>query len=327
MGKILIKSDKENNTSPVVSITRCSDYQNDNITQSIYKHFSLLGGVEKFISKGDKVLLKPNFIAPKPRSQAVQTDPAVILAVAKIIKDYGGKPFIGDSPAWGNTSACIKSLELEDPLKKLDIPVKQLNKSKRVKINGFKVGISTVALEADKIINLPKFKTHQQIVATFAVKNMFGCVSGKEKAILHFAKGKYSEDFCKMLIGIYQYLNPILTIIDGVVAMEGNGPISGTPKPLGFLIGGIDPIACETVCCKLINFSPDNLPMIQTARKIGFGCSDFSQIKIIGDNYENYICKDFQIPELIPLRFSFSHVCKSVGKQVVMLTKGGWERK
>ena len=177
---------------------------------------------------------------------------------------------------------CIRALELEGPLAEMSVPVKQLNKPGRHRIAGNSLPISNVALRADKIINLPKFKAHQQLRATFAVKNMFGCVCGKEKALRHFITGRCHDDFCRMLIGIYELLGPVLTIIDGVVAMEGAGPIRGEPKALGFLIGSADPMACEVICCKLIDFKPEELPMIQTARQINFGCSDLRQINIVG---------------------------------------------
>jgi uncharacterized protein (DUF362 family) len=317
----LNKSERAKAAKTQVAVTRCTDYQAEKIAQVIDKQFSLLGGFDKFISRGDTVLLKPNFIAARPRSEAAQTDPAVILAVAQMVKNFGGRPFVGDSPAWKDVFACIKVLELEEPLRKLGVPVKQLNKPKRCRIAGSSIGISTVALEADKIINLPKLKTHQQLVATFAVKNMFGCVCGKEKAFWHFAKGKSHEEFCRMLIEIYKLLAPAVTIIDAVVAMEGPGPIRGKPKPLGFLIGGTDPVACEMVCCELTDFKVEKLPVIQTARQMEFGCSDMSRIEILGDDYRDFVCADFQLAEQIPVRFSLSHVCKSAVKQLILLAR------
>ncbi len=97
-------------TNVQVAVTRCINYRPREITQAIESQFSLLGGLDKFISRGDSVLLKPNFIVPRPQSEAVQTDPAVILAVAKIVKDFGAKTFIADSPAWKNVFACTKIL-------------------------------------------------------------------------------------------------------------------------------------------------------------------------------------------------------------------------
>jgi len=308
-------------SNPAVVLTRCSDYSRPKISQAIAAQFELLGGLEKFIRPGDTVLLKPNFIAPRSRRRAAQTDPAVILETARLLKDFGAKPFVGDSPAWSNVFACVRALKLDEPLKHLAVPVKPLNKPKlcRIAPHGTRLGISSIALDADVIINLPKLKTHQQLVATFAVKNMFGCVTGKQKTFWHFAKGKSDTDFCEMLIEIFRFLNPALTIIDAVTVMDGPGPIRGRPRPLGWLIGGTDPMALETICCKFVNISPDDLPIIKTARKMGFGSFDPEKITILGDDFPQAVCTDFELPQLIPIRFSLPHVCKSLCKQILLL--------
>jgi uncharacterized protein (DUF362 family) len=311
----------QNATKTIVALTHCTEYKESVVTTAIVKQFTLLGGLERFVKRGDSVLLKPNFIAPRPRHCATQTDPAVIIETAKLLKDFGAKPFVGDSPAWGTVHTCAKVIGLEEPLKKLDVPIRQLNKPVRRQIAGVTVGISSVALEADTIINLPKFKSHQQLVATFAVKNMFGCVSGKWKAYWHFAKGGNAKKFCELLIEIYKLLNPALTIIDGITVMDGPGPIRGRPRPLGWLIGGIDPMACEIVCSNLINLNPDQLPIVRTAKQKGFGCTHPEEIEIIGDPFPDTVCTDFALAEPIPIRFSLPHVCKSVYKQILILTK------
>jgi len=313
----------------IVALTRCTDYSQRRICEAILEQFELLGGLKKFVKSGNRVLIKPNFIAPRPQRCATQTDPAVILEVAKLLKDFGAKPLVADSPAWGNVFGCVKKLKLEEPLKKLGVPVRQLDKPKTCLIGKekLKVGISSVALESDVIINLPKFKSHQQLVATFAVKNMFGCVSGKKKAYWHFAKGKKEEDFCRFLIDIYKFLKPVLTIIDAVTVMDGPGPIRGRARPLGLLIGGTDPIACETVCSQLINAKPMDFPIIKTAKQIGFGCCEPEKIQILGDRLPTQRCDDFEFPELIPIKFSLLRVCKSICKQIILLLKTRLRRK
>jgi len=306
-----------------VAVTRCSDYGDAEIAAAIARQFELLGGLGNFVSRGDSVLIKPNFITPRSRRHAAQTDPAVLVETARIIRDFGAKPFIGDSPAWGNIFGCIKALKLEEPLKKLSVPVKQLDAPKKCRIgkDHARVGISSIALDADVIINMPKFKTHQQLTATFAVKNMFGCVSGKHKALWHFRKGKNVDDFCEMLIDIYRLLGPVVTIIDGVRAMDGPGPISGRARPLGWIISGTDPIACEIICCRLININTDVVPIIKAAARTGFGCCDLEKVELLGDDFSKQICTDFDLPELIPLRFSLPHVCRSVCKQILFLAR------
>jgi uncharacterized protein (DUF362 family) len=287
---------------------------------------ALLGGIRQFIRPSARVLIKPNLIVPAGPDRPAQTHPAVILALARQIKEAGAKPMVGDSPAWGDTASCLKALGIDSQLQAMGVPMVQLNKPVRISVNGARVGISRIALEADVIINLPKFKAHQQLGATFAVKNMFGCVAGKEKALWHFFKGGNPDDFCRMLIGIYQRLAPALTIIDGVVAMEGQGPISGSPKPLGFLIGGADPIACEYACCRLIGMDPATLPILQAAQAMGFGCPDEQALSIIGDPYQDSICRDFRFAQQTPLRFTLPRICKSVAKQAALLTKNAFSR-
>ena len=314
--------------NPTVILSRCNDYNPPGITEALQRQFELLGGLEKFVTPGDTVLLKPNFIAPRSRHHATQTDPAVIIETARLLKDFGARPFVGDSPAWGNVFTCVRALRLEEPLKKLSVPVKQLDKPKwsRIGAKNIRVGISSVALDADVIINLPKFKSHQQLTATFAVKNMFGCVSGKRKALWHFTKGKNADDFCEFLIDIYKFLKPAFTIIDGVIAMDGPGPIKGRARPLGWLISGTDPIACETICAKLIGIKPEDIPIIKTARQMGFGCSDLTKIEIAGDDFPQTICTDFQLPKLVPIGFSLLHVCKSICKQILLLAKAATKK-
>ena len=119
---------------PIVTLTRCSDYSRPAIAEAIEKHFDLLGGLKKYVKPGDSVLLKPNFIAPKARRHATQTDPAVILEAARLLKDFGARPFIADSPAWSTTFACVKALELDESLKKLSVPVRQLDKPKKCRV-------------------------------------------------------------------------------------------------------------------------------------------------------------------------------------------------
>jgi len=248
----------------IVTLTRCGDYGRSRIAEAMKRQFELLGGLEKFVKPGDTVLLKPNFIAPRSRRHATQTDPAVIIETARLLKDFGARPFVGDSPAWSNVFACVKALKLTEPLARMGVPVKQLDSRRDCTIGARQtnVGISSIALDANAIINLPKFKSHQQLGATFAVKNMFGCVAGKRKALWHFSKGKDPTDFCELLIDIYEYLKPALTIIDGVTAMDGAGPIRGRARPLGWIIGGTDPIACETVCANLVDIEPESLPIV-----------------------------------------------------------------
>ncbi|MCE5340493.1 MAG: DUF362 domain-containing protein [Planctomycetaceae bacterium] len=306
-----------------VSIIKCPDYESQSVRTTLLKHFELHGGLESLIGKGDNVLIKPNLIAPKPKECGTQTDPAVIYELAKLLVDCGAKPFVGDSPAWADARTCAKALGLIEPLAKLGVEVRQLDEpvKRRLEFCQTRVGISRYALEADKIINLPKLKTHQQLVATIAVKNMFGCVSGKAKAVWHYKKGATFEDFCTMLIGIYKLLNPVINIIDAVIAMEGPGPISGNPVSLGWIAASKDPIAAEIICSDLIGIDAGKLPIIETAKNLRFGCFQRANIEVVGQIPSDNERRKLIEAKLVPLRFTPLRIIKSIIRQIFILVK------
>ncbi len=124
-----------------------------------------------------------------------------------------------------------------------------------------------------------------------------------------------------MLVGVCRYLPPALTIIDGIVAMHGQGPIRGPSKSLGWLIGGIDPVACEVVCGRLVGIEPQQLPIIRAALQVDFGCSDWQQIEIVGEALPAAPCPDFEMAKLIPVKFSFGRVCHSMARQLLLLAR------
>lgn len=307
-----------------VALTRCPDYDRGKVARAISRQFELLGGIERFVKPGDRVLLKPNFIAPKsPEQDATQTHPAVIIEVARLLKDFGAKPFVGDSPGWGDIQSCAEALDLIEPLGKLGVPIRALDgpRTERVGPKGLKVALSAVALEADAMVNLPKLKAHGQLLLTLAVKNLFGCVPGKRKALWHYRRGGNPTSFCEMLIGIALFLKPALTLIDGIVAMERGGPSGGDNKALGWLIGGTDPVACETACCRLIGVDPEQVPVLRTARKMQLDGLDLDQIELLGDPLPEQPESEFKLPTLVPIRFSLARVFRSKCRQMVLLAR------
>lgn len=307
-----------------VAVCRCPTYEPAQVKTTIDRLVELLGGIERFIRPGQRVLIKPNLIVPKPPEIPAQTHPEVIFAVANLVRQAGAQPLVGDSPAWSNTEGCLKALGVYDRLRSVGAEIVQLNKPIATRLQGARAGVSRVALQADAIINLPKLKAHQQLGATFAIKNMYGCIcglGGKEKAYWHFARGHKRNEFCKLIIGVYQRLAPVLTIVDGIVGMEGQGPINGSPRQLGYLVAGADPVACERVCCDLVGFDPKALPLLQTAEKMGFGLPSSEPVVILGDCFSAPACPDFKPAIQTPLRFSLPRIIKSITKQVLILMK------
>lgn len=311
-----------------LALTRCHDYEPGRLRTALIENLGLLGGLEAFVKVGESVMIKPNFIAPKPRVQPAQTDPEMIVQLAILLKEAGARPFVADSPAWGTVADCVQALDLADPLKKIGVPFRQLGRPTwmRVQPSNARVGISSVALEADKIINLPKLKAHAQLGATIAVKNMFGCVSGKAKPFYHFTRGSSERSFCKFLLGVYESVRPALNIIDGITAMEGRGPINGTAHDVGVIVTSEDPFACEMVCSDIIGMEYQNLPILRTAMELGLCPFGREGIAVLGTSPDECVCHSFVHPARIPIKFGFGRVCASIGKQVVRLTAGGIKR-
>jgi len=214
-----------------VSIVKCLNYDEEIVLNELRRSIDLIGGIQTFVAKGNRVLLKPNLLYGRSPEKAVTTHPAIVKGMIQIVREAGGVPFIGDSPSVGSTikaaeKAGIKTVaeEMKCPLVEFDKPV--FPTKGRGKI--FKqLEIDQTVLEADVIINLPKWKTHTQMLLTLGVKNLFGCIPGPRKAVWHLKAGEDRKTFAQILVDVYQVIRPSLTVLDGVVGMEGNGPNSG----------------------------------------------------------------------------------------------------
>ena len=181
-------------------------------------------------------------------------------------------------------------------------------------------------LEADKIINVPKLKAHQQLLLSGALKNPFGAIVGKRKAYWHFRYAQ-PEIFTDMIVGVYKKVGPVLNIVDAIVAMEGAGPIGGQPRKLGVLLASTDGAAVDRVACELVGALAEKVPMLAAARRAGVGVTQMAEIELLGGDLGELRVDDFLFPELIPLRFSLLRVCRSVARQARILLSEGREKR
>ncbi|HSB03584.1 MAG TPA: DUF362 domain-containing protein, partial [Thermodesulfobacteriota bacterium] len=232
---------------PKVSIVKCGNYNHEQVLNVLRQSIDLLGGIESFIKKGDRVLLKPNLLIGKSPDKAVTTHPSIIKAAIQIAREAGGAPSIGDSPAVGSTAKAAEKAEIAEMARSMDCPIVEFNRpvqAREVKGRVFKnIEIDQAVLEADVIINLPKWKTHAQMLLTLGVKNLFGCVPGPKKALWHLKAGEDRKLFAQVLVDIFQIIRPALTILDGVTGMEGDGPSSGRSIALGLILASRDALS------------------------------------------------------------------------------------
>ena len=161
------------------------------------------------------------------------------------------------------------------------------------------------------VINLPKVKSHVQLTLTLGVKNLFGCVPGKMKAWWHMEAGKDRDRFGTMLVETARAIAPTLTIADGILGHEGNGPSGGEPRELGVLAASADVFALDRCLVEILNADPAKIPTVAASQRLGL-CPELSQIHFPHLTPSDLKILDWQLPEkLVPIDFAMPRVIKS----------------
>lgn len=280
-----------------VSIVKCKTYRFPTIISKIEEAIEFCGGVSKFIKKGEKILLKPNLLSPKEPEKVCTTNPEFLRAAIRIVKTAGAYPFIGDSPALHSfekvvsVSGIKKVCEQENvPLVPFKTPLLIKNKNGKL-IKSFV--IAKEITEFDKIINIPKLKNHSLTLITVAVKNLFGVIPGMRKGQYHL-RFQDAYRFSQMLIDLNMVVKPVLTIVDGIIAMDGDGPAAGNPKETCLIIAGDDTVAVDYISSIIMNYNPDDIPVINAAKEANFGGFCLDLINLKGEKLEKVVVKDFK---------------------------------
>jgi len=260
-----------NKTCIKVALLRCENYEHRSLRKSIQRGIELLGGIERFTRRGERIILKPNLLIPASAESAVLTHPAVFRAVGEIFTDAGAELLWGDSPAVGTPSMAARQCGILGEAVRLGIKQAEFSRSEDIDhpegIRNKSFRIARGIIEADGVVSIPKMKTHGLMKITGAFKNSFGCLPGFQKSEYHL-RFSSRADFARMLIDLDALVAPRLYIMDGVVAMEGEGPRSGDPKKMNVIIIGTDPVAVDTVFARLININPRLVPCLAEAEKI-----------------------------------------------------------
>ena len=261
---------------------------------------SPMGGIQKFVKHGERVLIKVNLLNASIPEKAVVTHPNLIKAVIKEVREVGGIPYIGDSPSGQFSKRRLDKVYERAGLIKLanelDVELNYNTSSKKMNIpmgkRLKKVPICDFVSDADKIIALPKLKTHSFMIMTLATKIMYGAVPGLTKALYHSHYYK-KDSFADMLLDILSITQPDLIIMDGIVGMEGDGPFSGTPIDLNLLLASENSIAIDLAICKILNINPIGIPTLKRAnvRKIWPTKINYPILKPKDVEY-----KDFRLP-------------------------------
>ena len=302
-----------------IHLQKLESYSLDSVEQFVRDSLEVLDPKGSLFSSGQKVLLKPNLLKGFKPERCVTTHPVVMEAVCRVLKDLSvSKIVISDSPALGSLAAVANKagygllekkygaqiLPLTDPT-----PFENTEGIPHLKIAG-------CLNQFDRIVNLPEVKSHCQMTMTLGIKSLFGLVIGKRKPVLHCLVKNDKIKFGKMLIDIARHVKPCLTIVDGIEAMQGQGPLNGTPYPLGVMGAGTDMTALDRVFADILNIPLDKVYALQAARLKNFGQYHLEQIEVSGpEDYRSLIVEDFK--QAYPLDISFNPVrlLKSFFKQ------------
>ena len=282
-----------------VSIVKCQNYDEGRVLSALRQSIDLIGGIQTFVKKGSRVLLKPNLLFGKSPEKAVTTHPSILRGMIQIVREAGGIPSIGDSPSVGSLTWTAEKTGIKAVADEMKCPLVEFNRPVLPPRGGGKtfkqLEVDQVVLEADVIINLPKLKTHSLTLLTLGVKNLFGCVPGPKKPLWHLKAGEDQETFAKILVDIYEVIRPSLTVLDGIVGMEGNGPNSGRPIAIGLILGSGDSLSLDQIVCDLLGISRESLLTNRVAFEQGMGKDP---IEVLGERIEDLKISDFQFPAL-----------------------------
>jgi len=280
-----------------VSIIKCRSYDSDLVREAVRKAIDLIGGISNFIKPQSTVLVKPNLLMAKEPEFGIDTHPEVVRAVIKILKEINCKIFVGDGPSvWGRQIENVDEVYRRSGVKKVceeeEVPLIKFDK-RRWRRN---FPLAAALDECDYLVSLPKFKTHDFTILTGAVKNLFGLVSGTYKTELH---KKYFEpdSFANILVDIYEEARPALNIIDGIMAMEGDGPATaGKLRNTGLILAGTDAVALDSVLALIMGVNPYDILSTKLAALRGLGTADINSIQVLGEQLEDVIVEPFKLP-------------------------------
>lgn len=283
----------------------CPDY--GQAEEAIRALVEQMGGMGRFVRPGERIVLKANLLRAAPPESAICTHPAVVEAVAKLVKEAGGTPVICDSPGGAlHKEAVLRSLYEKTGMAAVaaaaGAALSMDSSTRTVSLPEGKVlrqaEIITPVAEADGVIDLCKMKTHVLMSMTGAVKNLFGVIPGLSKVGYHATHPDH-ETFADVLLDLTGYVRPRLSLMDGILAMEGDGPgSSGTPRQAGLLLAAANPLALDTAAGAIMNLPRQDNPVLLAAERRGLTPCRMEDVELIGGTVEELRMADYKFPAI-----------------------------
>ena len=302
--------------------THCPSYGRAAIEAALARLWE--DAVRPLVKPGMRVLVKPNLLREAAPDEAVTTHPEVVRACVVKLLEAGADVTVGDSPAFTENLANVwRATGVQAVCEELGVPLVALERQgcSTREHNGETLTLCNTALEADLILNLPKVKTHGLTTLTAAAKNLYGTVPGHVKTQLHKSHPS-ARKFGALIRGIRAVLPRVVTVADGVVGMEGDGPSSGTPVRLGFLAAGGDVSALDWHLCKVLGIPPSRVPTLDGTPEPEPACGDIIHVPPIRLPKASPLslldklprCVARTLGRLVWFRPVFSNACAGCGK-------------
>lgn len=281
-----------------VALVRCPTYDPDLVFEALARGVELLGGLDCFVAPGEHILLKPNLLAGEHPDKLVTTHPSVLVGCVRLFRKGGATVTFGDSPMSESPASAAERAGLMEAGLRNGAEFADFSGARPMDNPGSELvsrfPIARPVHECDGIVNLPKMKTHQLTRITGAVKNLFGCIPGLRKTLYH-VQFQDMVAFCTLLVELNLCLRPRLHVMDGIAAMEGNGPRGGKAHFMHVLILSRDPVAIDAAFCRLVDMDPEFVPTNVIGQRRGLGYFQDSHIEFVGDSPEGFVDPDFRI--------------------------------
>ena len=294
-----METEKQKSTPDLrVSIAGCASYEPEEVAAAMDALFAPLGALD-WVTPGMRVAVKANLVVGRAPARAATTHPALVRELCRRLTARGASVVVGDSPGGPYSRPFLDMVYRATEMTKVTDTGAALNED----FGETEVSVPDGAVlhsfwccdylrKADAIIDFCKLKTHALTAYTGACKNMFGGMTGMHKSEFHYKFPDHAR-FAAMLVDLCEYFKPRLSICDGVIAMEGNGPSMGEPRPLGVLLASFNPHALDLMATHLIGLSPADVPTVSEAIRRGLIPAEPGALTVSGDP-ERFRVTDFK---------------------------------
>lgn len=261
----------------VVAITKAVG----DIDTAVNEAVRLVGGLKL---KGDeRVVIKPNVCNSKNPYGMVLTDFRIIEAIINLVKKRtDGVVVLESDNISGSAEKRMSESGLSGKLEEMGIEFLNLSKddAETHEVAGIKIKLPKTVLNADYFINLPKVKTCGHTLVTLSIKNLFGILQRARKNKLH-------RHLNEILPYLAKVIRQDLIVVDGITAMEGNGPVIGSPRNLGVIVAGVNPLTVDALCCGMMGLSPGDVEHLARAYEMDLGEIDLDSIEVLGEDWRS----------------------------------------